>query len=115
VQVVLAPVAMFVTVNTVPNGRVGLAHRPEGAAEYHVAWPCSASPVAVVVGALRTATGGGTVVLTGVDACRTAGATVDAVTVDGVTVDGVTPGAAGGAVVVVVTVGGVATFASAAW
>jgi hypothetical protein len=110
VQVVLAPVAMFVTVNTVPNGRVGLAHRPEGAAEYHVACPCSALPVAVVAGALRTVTGSEAVVLTGVDACRAAGTTAD-----GATVDAVTLGAAGGAAVVVVTVGGVTTFESAAW
>ena len=109
-QVVLAPVAMFVTVNTVPNGRVGLAHRPEGAAEYHVAWPCSVSPVAVVAGALRTVTGGETAVSTDGDASRAAGATVD-----GVTVGAVTPGAAGGVVVAVVTVGGVTTFESAAW
>jgi hypothetical protein len=110
VQVVLAPVTMFVTVTTVPNGRVGLAHRPGGAAEYHVACPCSASPVAVVAGALCTITGGATVDRTGVDACRTAGATVD-----GATVDAAPSGAVGGAVVVVVTVGGVATFESEAW
>ena len=37
----LAPVAAFVTLRTVPNGSVGLAHIPAGAAAYHVAWPCS--------------------------------------------------------------------------
>jgi hypothetical protein len=37
VHVVLAPVATFVTVKTVPNGSVGLAHMPGGAAPYHVA------------------------------------------------------------------------------
>ena len=41
VHVVLAPVATFVTVKTVPNGSVGLAHIPGGAAAYHVAWPRS--------------------------------------------------------------------------
>jgi hypothetical protein len=51
VHVVLAPVAAFVTVRTVPNGRVGLAHIPAGAAAYHVAWPRSPS----VVGADATA------------------------------------------------------------
>jgi hypothetical protein len=43
VHVVLAPVATLVTVSTVPNGRVGLAHIPAGAAAYHVAWPRSES------------------------------------------------------------------------
>jgi hypothetical protein len=41
VHVVLAPVAAFVTLSTVPNGSVGLAHIPAGAAAYLVAWPCS--------------------------------------------------------------------------
>jgi hypothetical protein len=45
VHVVLAPVAAFVTVRTVPNGRVGLAHIPAGASAYHVAWPRSPSVV----------------------------------------------------------------------
>jgi hypothetical protein len=43
VHVVLAPSATLVTVKTVPNGRVGLAHIPAGAAAYQVAWPCSPS------------------------------------------------------------------------
>jgi hypothetical protein len=34
---VLAPVASFVTVTTVPKGSVGLAQRPGGAAPYQVA------------------------------------------------------------------------------
>jgi hypothetical protein len=32
---------LFVTVNTVPNGSVGLAQYPSGASEYHVACPAS--------------------------------------------------------------------------
>jgi hypothetical protein len=51
VHVVLAPVAAFVTVRTVPNGRVGLAHIPAGASAYHVACPRAPS----VVGADATA------------------------------------------------------------
>jgi hypothetical protein len=76
VHVVLAPVAAFVTVRTVPNGSVGLAHIPAGAAAYHVAWPCSpsvgaatgvwAAGVAAGATAARAATsltGGGAVVV----------------------------------------------------
>jgi hypothetical protein len=51
VHVVLAPVATFVTVKTVPNARLGLAHIPAGAAAYHVAWPRSPSVVGVGAGA----------------------------------------------------------------
>ena len=45
-----APVALFTTVSTVPNGSVGLAHIPGGAAEYHVA-----SPPSLFVGRRRAA------------------------------------------------------------
>jgi hypothetical protein len=48
---VLAPFARLVTVNTVPNGRVGLAQVPAGASEYHVAWPCSVFPTITGTGA----------------------------------------------------------------
>ncbi len=62
VQVVLAPVTTLVTVNTVPNGSVGLAHFPGGAAEYHVA--CPRSLVGVTTGGAATgATLGATVVV----------------------------------------------------
>jgi hypothetical protein len=57
VHVVLAPVATFVTVRTVPNARVGLAHIPGGAAAYHVAWPCSPSVVGTGAGALSVVAG----------------------------------------------------------
>jgi hypothetical protein len=92
VHVVLAPVAEFVTVRTVPNGRVGLAHIPAGASAYHVAWPCSPS----VAGA-----GAGAGVTTGATAaraaaCSTAGA--------GAVVVVVGDGAGGGATVVGVVV-----------
>jgi hypothetical protein len=61
-----APVASLVTVNTVPNGKVGLAQYPSGASEYHVASPTSefvdggggGGAVVVVVGG-----GGGAVVV----------------------------------------------------
>lgn len=64
-----APVALFTTVSTVPNGSVGLAQYPAGAAEYHVASPPSlfvatcgggGAVVVVVVGG-----GGGCVVVVG--------------------------------------------------
>jgi hypothetical protein len=95
VHVVLAPVAEFVTVSTVPNGRVGLAHIPAGASAYHVAWPCSPS----VAGA-----GAGAGVTTGATAaraaaCSTAGA--------GAVVVVVGDGAGGGATLVVCVVVGV--------
>jgi hypothetical protein len=51
VQTVCAPVATFVTVSTVPNGRVGLAHRPGAAAAYQVASPFSLSAVEASAGA----------------------------------------------------------------
>jgi hypothetical protein len=41
VHCVEAPVALFVTVRTVPKANVGLAHVPAGASEYHVASPTS--------------------------------------------------------------------------
>jgi hypothetical protein len=89
-------VATFVTVRTVPNGRVGLAHIPAGAAAYHVAWSCSPS----------VATTGTTVVVAGVtvnaavaraETCSTGGG-VGAVVV-------VVVGGGGGTVVDVVVVG----------
>ena len=88
VHVVLAPVATFVTVKTVPNARLGLAHIPAGAAAYHVAWPCSPSVLDTGAGALSTV----------------AGATVGAAAV--VRADTSSAGGGGGAVVVVVVVGG---------
>jgi hypothetical protein len=89
VHVILAPVAAFVTVRTVPNGRVGLAHIPAGAAAYHVAWPCCSSAVG---------TGAGAGAPTG------AGATVGAAAARAETCS---TGAAGAGVVVVVVGGGV--------
>jgi hypothetical protein len=89
--VVLAPVAVFVTVTTVPKGSVGLAQRPGGASAYHVAWPLSLSPGAGdAVGATVCATTGA--VVTGTKAWGT-GATVVVVV--------------GGGAVVVVVVGAV--------
>jgi hypothetical protein len=71
VHVVVAPVAMLVTVKTVPKGSVGLAHLPGGAAAYHVAWPRSDAPVVVGRGAGGTVTdatlGATAVVVTGRD------------------------------------------------
>jgi hypothetical protein len=93
VHVVLAPVAAFVTVKTVPNGRVGLAHIPAGASAYHVAWPCSPS----VVRAGATVEVAGVTVAAAVaraEACSTGGAW-------GAVVVG---GSGGGAVVGVVVV-----------
>jgi hypothetical protein len=95
VHVVLAPVAAFVTVRTVPNGRVGLAHIPAGASAYHVAWPRSPSVVgadaAVAAGATMGAAaaraetsstgGGGAVVVVVVSNGVGGGATVVAVVV----------------------------------
>jgi len=97
VHVVLAPVAAFVTVRTVPNGRVGLAHIPAGASAYHVAWPRSPSVVgadaAVAAGAGATmgaaaaraetssTGGGGAVVVVVVSNGVGGGATVVAVVV----------------------------------
>src|SRR5207302_8779897 len=53
VQVVEAPVVTFVTLTTVPNGRLRWAHVPDGAL-YHVASPlslfCGRGAVVVVVG-----------------------------------------------------------------
>jgi hypothetical protein len=97
-HVVLAPVASFVTVITVPKGSVGLAHRPGGAAPYHVAWPLSVSPVAGgAAGATACATTGTAV--TGTEGGRT-GATVVVVVVVVGAVEVVVVGA--GTVVVVV-------------
>jgi hypothetical protein len=82
-------VAAFVTVRTVPNGSVGLAHIPAGAAAYHVAWPCSplvgaaagawVSGVTVGATAARaetSSTGGGAVVVVVVGNGGGGGATV---------------------------------------
>jgi hypothetical protein len=96
VHVVLAPVAAFVTVNTVPKGRVGLAHIPGGAAPYQVACPLSLLPLVVGTGGAVTGVTGVTlgatvVVVTG--ACSTAGVNfgtgVVAGVVEGATVVGV--------------------------
>jgi hypothetical protein len=108
VHVVLAPVETFVTVTTVPKGSVGLAHLPGGAAAYHVAWPRSLFPVVVGRGALTDVTFGVTVVVvTGGEACTTAGVSLGVVVgaVEGATVGGVT-----GAVVVVVALAAAASY-----
>jgi len=76
VQTVDAPVALLTTVSTVPKGKVGLAHIPDGASEYQVA-----SPASEFVVAGRAGGGGGAVVV-------------------------VVVGGGGGAVVVVVVGGG---------
>jgi hypothetical protein len=102
-HVVLAPVAVSVTVTTVPKGSVGLAQRPGGASAYHVACPLSLSPGAgagAAVGATVCATTGA--VVTGAVSGRT-GATV--VVVVGGTVVVVVVGA--GTAVVVVAASGV--------
>ncbi len=66
-HVVDAPVALFVTVSTVPKGSVGLAQYPAGASEYHVASPTSellgAGRVVVVVVGGGGGGGGGAVVV----------------------------------------------------
>jgi hypothetical protein len=90
-------VATFVTVRTVPNGRVGLAHIPAGAAAYHVAWPASPSVVrggvTVVVACVNVAA------VARAETCARGGA-------GGMVVVVVAGGAAGGTVVgVVVGVG----------
>jgi hypothetical protein len=106
VHVVLAPVATFVTVKTVPKGRVGLAHLPGGAAPYHVACPLSLLPLVVGAGGAVTGVAGATfgatvVVVTG--ACSTAGVNAGAGVVVGV-VEGVTVVGVVGATGVVVGV-----------
>lgn len=65
---VVAPVALLTTVSTVPNGNVGLAQYPAGAAAYHVASPTSllvgaGGVVVVVVGGGGGGGGGGDVVV----------------------------------------------------
>jgi hypothetical protein len=94
VHTVDAPVALFTTVSTVPNGNVGLAHMPAGAAAYHVASPTSllvavgragGAVVVVVGGKVVVVTGNGTVVVV-------TGAAVVVVT-GGAVVDVVEPGA----------------------
>jgi hypothetical protein len=90
-------VAALTTVSTVPKGNVGLAHMPDGAAEYHVASPDSwfvgggGAAVVVVVGGGGGA-GGAVVVVVG----GTVVGVVDSVGAAAVVV------VAGGAVVVVV-------------
>jgi hypothetical protein len=76
VQVVLAPVASLVTVTTVPNGSVGLAQRPGGAAAYQVACPCSELVEGAVAVTTTGAGGAVVVVVTGGDAGAGGGATV---------------------------------------
>ena len=75
-QTVLAPVASLTTVSTVPNGNVGLAQYPAGAAAYHVA-----SPTSLLVGAGRGAVvvvvvGGDVVVVVGGDVVVVVGGNV---------------------------------------
>jgi hypothetical protein len=71
VHSVEAPVALFTTVSTVPNGSVGLAQYPAGAAAYHVASPRSLFVAssrrggAVVVVVVVGGGGGGCVVVVG--------------------------------------------------
>jgi hypothetical protein len=100
VHVVLAPVAAFVTVRTVPNGRVGLAHIPAGASAYHVAWPRSPSVVgadaAVAAGAGAGATMGAAAARAETSSTGGGGAVVVVVVSNGV---------GGGATVVAVVVG----------
>jgi len=97
VQTVDKPVALLTTVSTVPKGKVGLAHIPDGASEYQVASPASefvgagGAVVVVVVG------GGGAVVVVVVGG----GAVVVVVVGAGAAVVVVVVGA-GAAVVVVV-------------
>jgi hypothetical protein len=87
-----APVALFTTVSTVPNGSVGLAQYPAGAAEYHVASPPSlfvaaggggGAVVVVVVGGgggcVVGGGGGSVVVVVGGAVVVVAGAVVDVV------------------------------------
>jgi len=95
-------VAAFVTVRTVPNGRVGLAHIPAGAAAYHVAWPCCSSAVGTGAGA---PTGAGATVgaaAARAETCSTGGAGAVVVVVVG---GGVGGGASVVGVVVCVVVG----------
>jgi hypothetical protein len=90
VHVVVAPVATFVTVRTVPKGRVGLAHIPGGAAPYHVACPLSrlaGGGGGAVTGVTGVTFGATVVVVTG--ACSTDGDNFGAGVVTGV-VEGVT-------------------------
>jgi hypothetical protein len=103
VHTVDAPVALLITVSTVPKGKLGLAHIPDGASEYQVASPASEFVVAggaggavvVVVGG-----GGGAVVVVVVGG---GGGAVVVVVVGG------------GAVVVVVGGGAVVVVVAGAW
>ncbi len=79
-QTVDAPVALLTTVRTVPNGKVGLAQYPAGAAAYHVAWPTSLfdrAGGAVVVVVVEGGGGGDVVVVTCAVEVVTAAAVVD--------------------------------------
>ena len=104
----LAPVAAFVTLRTVPNGSVGLAHIPAGAAAYHVAWPCSP-----LVGAAGAWVAGATVGATAARAetSSTGGGEVVVVVV----VVGNGGGGGGGATVVGVVVGVVGVVVGVDW
>jgi hypothetical protein len=102
VHVVLAPVAAFVTVRTVPNGRVGLAHIPAGAAAYHVAWPCSSSAIGAGAGAPTVAGATAGAAAARAETCSTGGAGAVVVVVVG---GGVGGGASVVGVVVCVVVG----------
>jgi hypothetical protein len=103
VQTVDAPVALLTTVSTVPKGKVGLAHIPDGASEYQVA-----SPASEFVGA-----GGGAVVVVVVVGGGGGGGAVVVVVVGGGAVVVVV---GGGAVVVVVVAGGaVVVVVAGAW
>jgi hypothetical protein len=99
---------LFTTVTTVPKGSVGLAHVPDGAAEYQVASPTSLFAATTRGGAVVVVVvGGGAVVVVVVvvvgGGVGGGGGTVVGVTAggDGVVVDG-----AGAVVVVVVVVAG---------
>jgi hypothetical protein len=103
VHVVVAPVALLVTVSTVPNGSVGLAHIPGAAPEYHVASPTSeyaAAGGAVTTGAVVVVVvggggggGGAVVVVVGGDVVVVVGGDVVVVVGGDVVVVVVAPGA----------------------
>jgi hypothetical protein len=102
VHVVLAPVAEFVTVRTVPNGRVGLAHIPAGASAYHVAWPCSPSVAGAGAGAAWVVGAGAGATAARAAACSTGGVGAVVLVVGGGAGGG--SGGGGGATVVGVVV-----------
>jgi len=102
VQTVDKPVALLTTVSTVPKGKVGLAHIPDGASEYQVASP--ASEFVVAGGAVVVVVGGG----------GGGGGAVVVVVVGGGAVVVVVVGA-GAAVVVVAAAGAVVVVVAGAW